>query len=102
MFKVGDIVVADKCHYYLTTDGAVCEVIGLSGGRLYVTVISIPEHILLSQNKTMDQIKEDCDRIGGYVVDPSYFNHYRVNYTKLAAKMFPKGHREGDYWVLGE
>ena len=27
--------------------------------------------------------------------------HHRVNYTKLAEKMYPKGHKDGDFWVLG-
>ncbi len=27
--------------------------------------------------------------------------HTKVNYTRLAEKMYPKGHRDGKYWVLG-
>jgi hypothetical protein len=40
------------------------------------------------------------DEIDGMKFAESELEFARYKYTRLAEKMFPKGHREGDWWVL--
>ena len=58
---------------------------------------------------TIIEINNEHDGMLIYKLDHAYYDeffadeleYYRVRYTKLAAKMYPKGRKDGEFWVIG-
>ena len=45
-------------------------------------------------------LDQENDKLNYGLYKPEHIKHHRVTYTKLAEKMYPKGKRDGKYWIL--
>lgn len=97
-FKVGDIIRAVGFYYGITRDGAICEVTNVVGNGCYnVRLISAPQSVIDKSRKSLSQLIEDSLN---WRVDGEHFEHARVIHNRLAEKLYPKGKRDGKWWVL--
>lgn len=91
MFKVGDKVVIVESKELLKYYGNGKGIVGLEGVIIkYIKDRKNPYTVKLEGNKWEY---------------PEYYSehelkHVKVAYTRLAEKLYPKGHREGEWWYL--
>lgn len=84
-FKIGDEVRVFK----VVVESEQYDIIGKSG-------------VIVRHLTNREHFDWDVDFGDGGVLSVSEeeIEFMRYKYTRLAEKMFPKGHREGDWWVL--
>jgi hypothetical protein len=94
-FKVGD-----KVRVILSRIDFKDHYIGSSGNIINNEYEGENRWLIYFENEELNESYERDYSCSSWVFFDDELELVRYKYTRLAEKLFPKGHKEGDWWIL--